>query len=336
MIIIVDCGTTNMRCRLLDGETFVDAERTVCGCRDRAFTGSSDILEETLSGLIRTLLERNSLTEKDVEIILSTGTLASDVGIHPIPHALCPAGITESARASSLAVKERVSGIPILFIPGVKTLPDGDAPLEESILAYESMSGEECEIYGIASALPLPDEFVITLPGSYNKVMEIRDGKIQSIRTGLCGELIAAISEHTLLKSALPSPVIRTLCPEMLRLGYRMAQKYGSSPMLVKARTLQLFGGYTQDEAACFFVGALLHGDIASVAQVAKKPEWAGKPVVIGGSDPLRTVFALLLEEAGVTGLVTVPDGVATSATSRGAMKVYKEWQRLNATADRK
>ena len=318
-----------MRCRLFDGDRLIDAERTVCGCRDRAFTGSGEILESTLSRLIRTLLERNSLAEKDVEIVLSSGTLASDVGIHAIPHALCPAGIDESARAADLAVKTAVTGIPILFIPGVKTLPSPDVSLEERILAYESMSGEECEIYGIADAMSLPREYVITLPGSYNKVMEVRDGKICSMMSGLCGEFIAAVSGHTLLKSALPDPVISTPDAKMLRLGYRMADKYGLSPMLVKARTLQLLGGYSQNEAACFFVGALLHDDVKAVARIAQKPEWRGKPTVVGGGDPLKTVFLTLLDEAGVTDLLPVPDEIATTATSRGAMLVYKRWQEL-------
>ncbi len=330
MIITVDCGTTNMRCRLFDGKKLIDQERALCGIRDRAFTGSTAILEETLSGLIKTLLERSSLTESDIEVVISSGTLASDVGIHKIPHAVCPAGIPESVHAAEMVIMESVTKIPILFIPGVKTLPAPDADLETKILTYESMSGEECEIYGIIEAMGLPDEFIITLPGSHNKVMEVRNGKICSIRSGMCGEFIASISGHTMLKSALPQPVIREIIPEKLLLGYRMADKYGLSPMLIKARMLQLLGGYTQDEAANFFVGALLHDDIASVASIAAKPESCGKPVIVGGSDPLKTVFMILLAEAGTKNLAAVPAEIATLASNYGAMRVYEAWKRKN------
>ncbi len=327
MIITVDCGTTNMRCRLFDGKTLIDHERALCGIRDRAFTGSAAILEETLSGLIKTLLERNSLKEEDIEVVLSSGTLASDVGIYKIPHAVCPAGIPESVKAAEMTVMESVTKIPILFIPGVKTLPAPDADLETKIVTYESMSGEECEIYGITEAMGLPSEFIITLPGSHNKVMEVKDGKVISIRSGMCGEFIASISGHTMLKSALPEPVIREVMPEMLKLGYRMADKYGLSPMLIKARMLQLLGGYSQDEAANFFVGALLHDDIQTVARIAAKPSSKGKPVIVGGSDPLKTVFMILLGEAGTENLAAVPAEVATLASNYGAMKVYEAWK---------
>ena len=328
MIITVDCGTTNMRCRLFDGKNLVDQERAKCGIRDGAFRGSTAILEETLSLLIKTLLERNSLSENDVEAVISSGTLASDVGIFKIPHAICPAGIPESVKAAEMTVMESVTKIPILFIPGVKTLPAPDADLETKIVTYESMSGEECEIYGISEAMDLPDEFIITLPGSHNKVMEVKGGKVVSIRSGMCGEYIASISEHTMLKSALPSPVIREIIPEMLLTGYRMADKYGTSPMLIKARMLQLLGGYTQDEAANFFVGALLHDDIRTVARIASKPESKGKPVIVGGSDPLKTVFMILLAEAGTENLAAVPADVATLASNYGAMKVYEAWKK--------
>ncbi len=330
MIITVDCGTTNMRCRLFEGKKMLDQERAKCGIRDGIFVGSAKILEETLSGLIKTLLTRNGLTESDIEVVISSGTLASDVGIYKIPHAVCPAGIPESMRAASLTVMDSVTGIPIFFIPGVKTLPADDADLETKIVTYESMSGEESEIYGIADALGLPDEFIITLPGSHNKVMEVREGKIISIRSGLCGEFIAAVSEHTMLKSALPQPVIRRIMPEMLRLGYRMADEYGLSPMLIKARMLQLLGGYSQDEAANFFVGALLHDDIRIVARIAAKDESKGKPIVVGGSDPLRSVFMILLEEAGTENLIAVPDEIAALASNMGAMKVYEAWKKEN------
>ncbi len=326
MIITVDCGTTNMRCRLFNGKALVDSERAQCGCRDGIFAGSSDILKKTLSGLISTLLLRNSLTEGDIEVVISSGTLASDVGIYKIPHAVCPAGIPESASAAELVHMPEVCAMPILFIPGVKTLPADDTDLETKILTYESMSGEESEIYGISEALGLPDEYIITLPGSHNKVMEVRSGRICSIRSGLCGEFIAAVSKHTMLKSALPQPVIREILPKMLTLGFKMADKYGLSSMLIKARMLQLLGGYTQDEAANFFVGALLHDDIRTVAEIAARQTSKGCPLVVGGSDPLKTVFMLLLEEAGAKNLLAVPSEAATLAPSYGAMRVYERY----------
>ena len=334
MIITVDCGTTNMRCRLFDGERCLDAVKKQCGSRDLVHSGSSAVLKETLRDLIQSLLERNGMVEGDVEAIVSSGILASDLGIYPIPHAVAPVGIPESAAAARMTRDPEVSGIPILFIPGVKTLPKDTDPLEKKIETYESMSGEECEIYGIARAMGLSGDFLITLPGSYNKAMEVDGlGRITSIRTGLCGELLAALSQGTILKSALPEPVLRVILPDMLILGFRMAQQFGVSPMLIKARMLSLLGGNTRDEAANFFVGAALCDDVLSVARLCNRECSRGMPVLVGGSDPLKTVFVTLLKEAGVEDPVPVPEETATIASSLGAMAVYRAWKAARSTS---
>lgn len=325
MIITVDCGTTNMRCRLFDGEQCLDTVKRQCGSRDLVHSGSPAVLKVALRELVRSLLDRNGLTEGDVEAIVSSGILASDLGIFPIPHAVAPVGIPESAAAARMTRDPEVSGIPILFIPGVKTLPKDTDSLEKKIETYESMSGEECEVYGIAKAMGLSGDFIITLPGSYNKAMEVDErGRITSIRTGLCGELLAALSQGTILKSALPQPVLRVILPDMLTLGFRMARQFGVSPMLIKARMLPLLGGNTQDEAANFFVGAALCDDVLSVAMLCSQEQSRGKPVLVGGSDPLRTVFVTLLKEAGVENPISVPEETATVASSLGALAVYR------------
>lgn len=336
-IITVDCGTTNMRCRLFDGERCLDAVKKQCGSRDLVHSGSSAVLKETLRDLIQSLLNRNGMEEQNVEAVISSGILASDLGIYPIPHAVAPVGISESAAAARMTHDPEVSGIPILFIPGVKTLPAETDSLGKKIEIYESMSGEECEVYGIAMAMGLSGDFIITLPGSYNKAMEVDVlGRITSIRTGLCGELLAALSQGTILKSALPEPVLREILPDMLILGFRMAQQLGVSPMLIKARMLPLLGGNTQDEAANFFVGAALCDDVLSVARLCGEERSRGKPVFVGGSDPLKTVFVTLLKEAGVASPIPVPEETATIASSLGAMAVYRSWKNMFLPFDEK
>lgn len=322
MLITVDCGTTNMRCRLFDGEQLLCEVKRTAGCRNTAFTGSDTFLREALRDSLRELLDKAGVDESRVEAVVCSGTLASDVGIFPIPHAVAPVGIKETVTAARMTSMPDVTPLPILFIPGIKTLPaPGETDVMKIIDVLESMSGEDCETYGIMSLLGLKGDFVITLPGSHNKVMEVDGkGRITSIRTGICGEFIAAISGHTMLRSALPQPVIRKIIPEHLYRGFDYAVGHGVSPSLVKARTGQLFAGWDEDTAANFFVGALLKDDIMSVSGVCGTE----RRLVVGGGNPLRHVFALLLEHAGVPHLIEISDEVAHLAPSRGAMAVYE------------
>lgn len=326
MVITVDCGTTNMRCRLfgsLFGEVLYETRRKA-GVRNTAFTGTADFLRVSLKESIEEILTENGLSSSDIEVVLSSGTLASDVGIYLVPHILLPAGVKESAAAARLVVIPEITEIPILFIPGVKTLPVGTEESEDEIITLlESMSGEECEIYGIMELLHISEDFQIVLPGSYNKTMDVdADGRIRSILTGMCGEFLAANSEHTLLKHSLPSPLIREPNAEKLILGYRYAEAHGTSPALIKARMVRVHRGWSADEAANFFVGAALCDDI----RMTRNAYRAGKKLYVGGGQPLRGIFMLLLKEAGVPAkaLVEVPDDIARIAPAIGAMKVYQ------------
>jgi 2-dehydro-3-deoxygalactonokinase len=326
MIITVDCGTTNMRCRLFDGAAMLDEVCRRAGVRNTAFDGTADFLRTSLKSSVAELLEQNSLRECDVEVIISSGTLASDVGIFTVPHVKAPVGVNESAAHARLVTLDDITAIPILFIPGVKTLPGEDESNDEKIIeALESMSGEECETYGIMAQLGLTGNFAITLPGSYNKAIEINGaGQIISIKTGMCGEFIAAIAEHTLLRRFLPQPVIRTIIPEKLYEGFDYSIGHGVSPSLIKARMVRFMRSWSEDEAANFFVGAILKDDIA----ITKGICLPGRKLVVGGGNPLRHIFALLLEHAGVGGIVEVSDETAHVAPSIGAMKVYEAYLR--------
>ena len=55
-----------------------------------------------------------------------------------------------------------------------------------------------------------------------------------------------------------------------------------------------------------------------------------GQNIVVGGGDPLRSIFILLLRRAGVGNIIEVDDDTARLAPSIGAMMVYEEWKKNN------
>ncbi len=328
MIITVDCGATNMRCRLFANDTLLDEVKVQCGTRNTAFAGSSSPLEAALRESVATLLERNKLNPTDVEMIVSAGTLASNAGIYHVPHAPAPIGILESAAAARAVTLPHISKIPILFVPGVRIMPRGDEADElQRIAAYDSMGGEECEAYGIMKILGLSGDVLMVMPGSYCQTFELdKEGRIVTLETCMCGDLITAVSEHTFLKKTLPSPVIREMDAKQLILGYEYCDRHGTSNSLIKSRMIQVWGEHTEDAAANFLVGAILHDNIVATAARCRR---TAKPVILGGGAPLRDVFHLLLTHAGVTELTVVDDDTARIASSLGALAVFGAWKAL-------
>lgn len=327
MIITVDTGSTNMRCRLFDGNSLLDEAKRKVGIRNTAFDGNNQKLKDGLRDLCAELITRNSISESDVEVIISVGTLASDVGIYHVPHAPVPIGYLESASHARMVTIPEIANIPILFIPGIKMLPRGDESPLEAVAAMDSLSGEDCEAFGVMEQLGLTGDLVIALPGSYNKVLQIdKAGRVISLCTGMCGELLTSVGENTLLNHSLPKPIIREIIPEKLRLGFDYAAEYGISPTLIKARMVQVHSNWTADEAANFYVGGALYDDIRLVIRSHKE----GQRLLIGGGDPLRRIFMILLEHVGICDAYEISDECARLAPALGAMKVYRAYLESN------
>ena len=325
-IITVDCGTTNMRCRLYEGEQILCEARRKVGTRNTAFDGHNGKLKEGLRECVEEILQKAGLHPEEVEAIVSSGTLSSDVGIYRVPHVALPVGIEKSASYAKMVTMPEITSIPILFIPGEKSLPEaGETDDVRIVELVDSMSGEECEMYGLRALMGLEGPFAMTLPGSYNKSFEVDgNGVIRSMYTGMCGEFIAAMSEHTLLRHSLSDPVLQTLIPAKLIFGYEYAKTHGISPSIIKTRNVQLWHNWTRDEAANFFVGAILADDIRNVLRIVRDD----LPLIVGGGDPLRTVFATLLAHEGVKNMTVVSDEQARFAPNIGAMMTYREHMR--------
>lgn len=61
MFITIDCGTTNMRCRLFDGKNILDETRRKAGVRNTAFDGTNEFLKTSLKSSIEELLSGTRL-----------------------------------------------------------------------------------------------------------------------------------------------------------------------------------------------------------------------------------------------------------------------------------
>ncbi len=318
MLILVDCGTTNMRLRLYETPKNISEAITLCpldevkyqtGARDGVRESSAEILSRALAQGIRELCCGAEITSADVDAVICSGTLSSHIGIHHIHHVVIPASVSDTSAASELVVMPDVSDIPILFIPGIKGAGD--------IMRTEVMSGEECELYGISALCGIRGAFTLLLPGSYNKIITVdEEHRINGIYSSMCGELTAAVSENTLLRRVVPHPAIREIRPDMLKWGAEFAAKWGLSPALSKVWIMPRLS-HDSDDAANFMMGAILEGDMRLVSALR-----GDAPFYVGGSSPLRELFLEMFEIYGIP-TVTVPAEVAQIAPNIGAMLVY-------------
>ena len=134
--ITVDGGTTNTRVSLISDGKITDTLKIQSVCDSAVY--KSELKKKTAE-----LLRRNSLSESDILRILATGAMAtSEIGLCPLEHLFVPADIERLKKESYETQIPEISGIPFVFVRGIKTACD-------TFSDADMMRGEESEMMGI-------------------------------------------------------------------------------------------------------------------------------------------------------------------------------------------
>ena len=202
MFLIIDGGTTNLRVTLLSDERKpLDAIARDGGVRHTAVDGNNGRLKAALAECIGSLLARNGLNAGDVKRCVAYGMITSDMGLLEIPHVPAPASAADLRDAMRAQSFPEIAPFPIHFIPGVRNFA-GPVDLENFGM-MDMMRGEETEAVGLFELLEPETSAMFILPGSHNKFVAMSaEGKILGCMTSISGELLDAMTHHTILADA--------------------------------------------------------------------------------------------------------------------------------------
>ncbi|MEH7096322.1 2-dehydro-3-deoxygalactonokinase [Neobacillus vireti] len=298
-VILIDSGTTNSRIRLYDRITsqVLDAEKIRVGVRDTAISGDNDHLKAKLSEGIARLLMKNQLAASDIGYITASGMITSNLGVYEMPHIPSPAGVTDFARCSKAVKLKEFFDIPCIFIPGMKNsvIYDSSDDAFPSINAFDVMRGEEVETFGLLKQLKVKGKGMMILPGSHTKFVSVDEHKqLLYCLSTLGGETLHALQKETILSSSLNQNLVESIDKDMLEKGFEAAKKYGLTRTFYHVRLFHLFANLDENQRANYFTGAVIYSDLQALFQTLGKSDdiqW----FIVGGSNPLRKVFAHLL-----------------------------------------
>ncbi|WP_343619810.1 2-dehydro-3-deoxygalactonokinase, partial [Ralstonia sp.] len=260
-ILTIDTGTTNTRVTVWrDDVALCQAARQV-GVRDTAITGNRTTLQRGVQDTIEAALQKAGFGMSQVDLVLASGMITSNVGLHEVPHLVAPAGLRDLAAGMVQATIPEVCPQPIWFVPGVRN-PVDNLGLH-NIESMDMMRGEEVETMGLVSRLGITEPAVIVLPGSHSKFVHLdADQRITGCVTTLAGELLHVITHNTILADALDSDFATEVDPEMLLSGARSASSIGLGRACFMVRTLGQFTIYERNARANFLLGAVLGADL--------------------------------------------------------------------------
>lgn len=315
MILTMDGGTTNTRIHLVEGETVRDRIKLPIGAGSAAQTGSNQQLKEAIAQGIDTLLQRNGLSWQEIERVVGSGMLTSELGLCDIPHKSMPAGEDDLARGMVTVVLPDVCKRPIRLIPGLKNPPSDD------LFQADIMRGEETELVGLMALTKIRPPFTAVLPGTHTKLIRVDEtGQMQFCRTTLGGELLAAIPQNTVLKSSVTVPLLQEGADlSYLQKGMACSRSLGMSSAAFKARVLVNSYGVSAADAGAFLAGVILEPDLAAIRQVA-----GTDPILLGGSRPLKDAFAQLIRAQMENELIVADEEQVDHSTVCGALEILR------------
>lgn len=328
--ITLDAGTTNTRAFLWkDGKVLLARQRRETGVACTAVDGSDRRLREAVRSCVEGLLLESGVQAAQVECILASGMITSNMGLKEIPHLTAPAGIDELARGIRREVFPDISPVPFFLIPGMKNRVPGLGP--ENFEAMDMMRGEETEAIALLAEMPSNGSYLLILPGSHTKFVKAEAGRLTACLTTLSGEILSVLTQQTLLADTVGKKFAEpeTYREDMVKLGYETARKHGLSRAAFAARVLRLQTGKSQEEMASYLLGAVLEQDIRALKNAGALALAEQTRIVLSGKSIFRRAFQDILQADGSfsdPAVLEPKDGIPPAA--RGALMIYAKWKK--------
>jgi 2-dehydro-3-deoxygalactonokinase len=263
--IAVDWGTTNRRAYRMGAN----------GRQEDEFEDAKGILSVPDGGFPAAVAEvRERLG--DLPLLLA-GMIGSNRGWVDAPYVPCPASLDDLVKSVARPGEREI------IVPGVCYSDDDRADV---------MRGEEVQLLGAVAAGKVDADALVCHPGTHNKWVVVRGGKIESFRTVMTGELFDVLKDHSILSDLMGT----TVTPgEPFRRGVRKGFWNEAVPaQLFSVRAGVILGSIDRSEASAFISGLLIGADVRIGLATP-----AAAQVAVMGRPELTALYADALDEAG-------------------------------------
>ena len=294
--LIIDGGTTNLRVTLANASAHIlGVEKRSIGAAASAIAGSNTALKNAVRDCIHALQHAHHLTTEDISGCIAYGMITCASGLLEVPHLCAPAGLEDFRNGLVAAHFDDIAPFPITFIPGLRNFA-GEVDLH-NVMQMDMMRGEETETIGFLQLVKPTEDCVLILPGSHNKMISItKDGRLTGCMTTISGELLAALTYHTILTEAVGGQFVQqdSYDREMMLAGAKACQA-GLSRAAFSSRILHTLGHIPQEKVASFLLGTVLTADVDALRSF----DAPYSKLYVAGKQPLQQALCDLFEANG-------------------------------------
>ena len=320
--LVIDCGTTNLRVKLLDeNKNLVDMVKAEGGVRHTSIDGHNGRLRTMLKESIDAVLEKTGHSADDVIRCVASGMITSGLGLLEIPHLPCPVSIEDMKSGMKEQVFPDIAPFPIAFIPGTRNFA-GKVDMD-NFGGMDMMRGEEVEAVGLYSLLGCEGPALFVLPGTHNKFVSMgENGEILGCMTSISGELLDAITHHTIIADAVGHSFVDVdkYDSDMAKAGAWECAQSGLGRAAFAGRILSTLGGKEKDKIQSYLLGAVMALDVAAMQSFVKDLE--NMDVYVAGKDPIQRCMCDVLEALGVEGAKPVDPAISAQMGTHGVVTI--------------
>ncbi|MCG7331898.1 2-dehydro-3-deoxygalactonokinase [Salinicoccus roseus] len=293
-VMLIDSGTTNTRIRIVNEESkkIAGSLKLEVGVKNSAMDKNNTTLKQAIQHGVKEVLSENTLSNSDINYIIASGMITSNLGLKEVSHIVAPAKISDFASGIE---KDEINGIDCYFIPGMKNKRLNESAIIEEVKDMDIMRGEEVEVFGLLEQIEVEGKGLIILPGSHTKFVMVNEKKeLLSCFSTLGGELMQAVQSNTILSSSLKGGLIKEIEVDFLKKGYYKTKEEGLTRSLFGVRLLDLYTNTSENQRANYMLGSIFHEDIQALKFYLNNEnvDW----MIIGGSEILKESMSHLLE----------------------------------------
>lgn len=269
MVAVIDCGTTNTRIYIVtDKETIIASGSREIGVRDTTITGSKDTLKTGIENLYKEILNENKIAANDIDYIIASGMITSEIGLIEIPHLVAPVGIEELAKNIKIVNDPNVLniGVPVYFIRGVRNDHGKNGTIKD-LRKVDFLRGEEVQCIGILNELKPVLPLNVVVLSSHTKIIHLtKEGNIARCMSTISGQLYNALKEATSVGKSIISAEGETKggysFEEIVGMAEECVEYAGINRTMLMPRFMQVLLKTDSDERQLFTNAAIAVDDI--------------------------------------------------------------------------
>lgn len=319
--ITIDMGTTNTRIVLWGKGQQKRGEIIYrIGAKRCAEEGNNREICDALRNGFTELFSQTGECWEQVKMVIGCGMLTSELGLVQIPHISSPAGICELAQSVRMVNIPDICPLPFYLIPGIQTAKE--TITVDNYDKYDIMRGEETETVAILKQFGLSGPVLLFLTGSHDKIIFVdRNGRISHSITSMTGELLEAVTFHTILSDATGNAFVTSeeYEEDMVMKGYLDGKRFGTGRSCFYGRILKECADINRIKICNYLLGVMLQNDIKAVEN-----ETAGfRDAVIAGKGAVgNALYMILKKERIFEKVMHFEDCKGESFSSVGALMI--------------